>query len=49
MGRPPKPKAKKKGKRLELRLTVMELRKMMEKARKAGLSVSEFLRQQAKD
>lgn len=49
MGRPPKPKAMKKGKRLELRLTDAEHRKLAAKAKAAGLSVSEFLRQCGKD
>lgn len=49
MGRPPKPKAMRKGKRVELRLTITEYRKLAEKARAAGLSVSGFLRQQAQD
>jgi len=48
MGRPPKPKALRKGKRLELRLTDAEYRKLAEKAKAAGLSVSEFLRRTAK-
>lgn len=44
MGRPPKPVAERKGKRLELRLTSAEYRKLAAKAKEAGLSVSEFLR-----
>jgi uncharacterized protein (DUF1778 family) len=47
MGRPPKPKEMRKGKRLELRLTFAEYRKLSDRADAAGLSVSEFLRREA--
>jgi predicted HicB family RNase H-like nuclease len=49
MGRPPKPKAQKKSKLVQLRVSSAEHRRLKEKADAAGLSVSEFLRQQAKD
>ena len=48
MGRPLKT-GKPLSERLELRMTADELRKLKAKAKAAGLSVSEFLRQQAKD
>ena len=48
MGRPLKT-GKPLSERLELRLTADELRRLKAKAKRAGLSVSEFLRQQAKD
>jgi len=49
MGRPPKPKAERKSKRIELRLSDAEYRKLEQKAKAKGLSVSEFLRQCGKD
>ena len=49
MGRPPKPKAKRLSRRVELRMSSAEYSKLEAKAKAAGLSVSEFLRQQAKD
>jgi hypothetical protein len=48
MGRPLKT-GKPLTKRVELRMSDAEYRKLEEKAKRAGLSVSEFLRQQAKD
>ena len=45
MGRPPKPKAERKSKRIELRLSAAEYRRLEQKAKAKGLSVSEFLRQ----
>lgn len=48
MGRPPKPKTQKKSKLVQLRVSSAEHRTLKEKADAAGLSVSEFLRQQAK-
>jgi predicted HicB family RNase H-like nuclease len=49
MGRPPKPKAERKGKRFELRISTEEYRKLVEKAKAAGMSVAEFVRECAKD
>jgi uncharacterized protein (DUF1778 family) len=49
MGRPPKPKAMRKGKRLELRLTDAEYRELKTKADAKGQTVSEFLRDCGKD
>ena len=49
MGRPLKTKGQPLTERVELRLSVSEYCKLAEKARKAGLSVSEFLRKCAKD
>jgi predicted DNA binding CopG/RHH family protein len=49
MGRPPKPKAQKKSKLVQLRVSSAEDRRLKEKADAAGLSVSEFLRLQARD
>lgn len=48
MGRPLKT-GKPLTKRVELRMSDAEYRKLEEKAKRAGMSVSEFLRQQAKD
>lgn len=48
MGRPLKT-GKPLTKRVELRMSGAEYRKLEEKAKRAGMSVSEFLRQQAKD
>ena len=48
MGRPPKPKGMRKGKRLELRLTNAEHKKLEELAKAEGVSVSEFLRRKAR-
>jgi Ribbon-helix-helix protein, copG family len=48
MGRPLKT-GKPLTKRVELRMSDAEFRKLEEKAKRAGMSVSEFLRQQAKD
>lgn len=49
MGRPLKTKGQPLTERLQLRLSKAEYRKLKEKADAAGLSVSEFLRQCAKD
>jgi len=49
MGRPPKPKAQRKTKLIQLRLSDEEHRKLTEKAKAKGLSVSEFLRDCGKD
>src|SRR5436309_1514091 len=49
MGRPPKPKSERCSRTVRLRMSSPEYRKLAEKAKRAGLSVSEFLRQQAKD
>ena len=49
MGRPLKPKAQKKTKLVQLRVSTAEHRRLKKKADAAGLTVSEFLRQQAKD
>jgi len=48
MGRPLKT-GKPLTKRVELRMSEAEYRKLEQKAKAKGLSVSEFLRQQAKD
>jgi len=45
MGRPPKPKAELRRERVELRMSKAEYRKLEEKAKAAGVTVSEFLRQ----
>ena len=45
MGRPPKPETERRSERVELRMSKAEYRKLTEKAKKAGLSVSEFLRE----
>ena len=47
MGRPPKPKAQKKTKLVQLRMSSAEHRKLAAKAKAAGLSLSEFLRRHA--
>jgi hypothetical protein len=49
MGRPPKPKAHRKSKRVEVRISTEEYRELEAKAKAAGLTVSEFLRERAKD
>jgi predicted DNA binding CopG/RHH family protein len=49
MGRPPIPKAERRSKRIELRLSAAELRQLERKARAKGLNVSEFLRDCGKD
>lgn len=49
MGRPPKPKTMRKGKRLELRLTEAEYRELKAKADAKEQTVSEFLRDCGKD
>jgi hypothetical protein len=49
MGRPPKPESERRSRTVRLRMSGVEYRKLAEKAKRAGLSVSEFLRQQAKD
>jgi predicted HicB family RNase H-like nuclease len=49
MGRPPKPEAEKKAKVVQLRLTEKEHRGLAAKAKAAGVSVSEFLRNCGKD
>jgi hypothetical protein len=49
MGRPPKPKSEHKSRMVRLRMTRAEYSKLEKKAKRAGLSVSEFLRQQARD
>lgn len=45
MGRPPKPEAQRKSRMIRLRISATEYRKLAGKAKAAGLSVSEFLRQ----
>jgi hypothetical protein len=49
MGRPLKPETQKKSRLVQLRMSGAEYRKLAEKAKKAGLSISEFLRQCGKD
>jgi len=49
MGRPPKPKAERRSKLVQLRISGAEYRKLRAKAKAKGLSVSEFLRQRGKD
>jgi hypothetical protein len=49
IGRPPKTKGQPLTERVELRMSKGEYRKLVEKARRAGLSVSEFLRERTKD
>lgn len=49
MGRPPKAKAERKSRMVRLRMSDADYRRLEEKAKRAGLSVSEFLRQQTKD
>ncbi len=49
MGRPPKPKMERRSKRVELRMSSAEYRKLEQKAKAKGLSVSEFLRDCGKD
>jgi hypothetical protein len=44
MGRPPKAKSERKSRMVRLRMSAAEYRKVEEKAKAAGLSVSEFLR-----
>jgi predicted HicB family RNase H-like nuclease len=44
MGRPPKRTSEKRSKTVRLRISAAEHRKLSEKAKAAGLSVSEFLR-----
>jgi hypothetical protein len=48
-GRPPKPKSERRSRTVRLRVSGAEYRELAEKAKQAGLSVSEFLRQQVKD
>jgi hypothetical protein len=48
MGRPPKTKAERRTKTVQLRMSGAEYRKLADKAEAAGLSVSEFLRRKAK-
>jgi predicted HicB family RNase H-like nuclease len=45
MGRPPKAKAERRSRLVQLRLSADEHRKLKEKAKEKGLSLSEFLRQ----
>ena len=45
LGRPQKPKAELRRERVELRMSKAEYRKLEEKAKAAGVTVSEFLRQ----
>jgi len=49
MGRPPKSKFERRSRTVRLRMSGAEYRKLAEKAKAAGLSVSEFLRECAKD
>jgi hypothetical protein len=49
MGRPPKPKAERKSKLIQLRISRAEHKRLEELAKAEGLSVSEFLRRKAKD
>ena len=49
MGRPPKLKSELKSRMVRLRMSSAEYRKLEEKAKAKGLSVSEFLRQCGKD
>jgi hypothetical protein len=49
MGRPPKPKTQRKSRLVQLRMSKAEYREIEEKAKAAGLSVSEFLRRRGKD
>jgi hypothetical protein len=48
MGRPPKPKAERRTETVQLRMSRAELKELEEKAKAAGISVSEFLRQKVK-
>jgi hypothetical protein len=48
MGRPPKPKAERRSKRLELRLSGAEYEEFEKRAKAEGLTVSEYLRRRAK-
>jgi hypothetical protein len=45
MGRPPKQKTQRKSRLVQLRMSHEEYRKIADKAKRAGMSVSEFLRQ----
>ena len=49
MGRPPKPKGQKKSRLVQLRMSGAEYRKLVEKAKAKGQTVSEFLRDCGKD
>jgi len=49
MGRPPKAESERRSKMVKLRMSGAEYRKLAEKAKAAGLSVSEFLRERTKD
>jgi len=49
MGRPLKPQTQRKSRLVQLRMSQEEYRKVAQKAKRAGLNVSEFLRQLAKD
>lgn len=49
MGRPLDPKVGRRSRIVKLRISELEYRKLVAKAKAAGLSISEFLRQQAKD
>jgi hypothetical protein len=49
MGRPPKPKSERKARMVRLRMSEAEYRKLEQKAKAKGLSVSEVLRQCGKD
>lgn len=44
MGRPPKAKSERRSRTVKLRMSSSEYRKLREKAKAAGLSLSEFLR-----
>lgn len=47
MGRPPKPKAERKSITARLRMSAAEHRKLEERAKAEGLTVSEYLRRKA--
>jgi predicted HicB family RNase H-like nuclease len=49
MGRPPKLKSERRSRTLRLRMSDVEYRRLAEKAKAAGLSVSEFVRERTKD
>ena len=49
MGRPRKAKSERRSRTVRLRMSSSEYRKLAERAKAAGITVSEFLRQCAKD
>jgi hypothetical protein len=49
MGRPPKPKSERKSRMVRLRMSDAEYRKLEQKAKAKGQSVSEFLRDCGKE